>query len=112
MNMVMSRLLSMYAYLLYNVYSYLHHFSHTHRIANHLLSTTYTHRKVVVRHTKVKMAKISTPIPSLKASAKVSRRMEVVTNSFVIHSVISVLQRSASVLQIILGVLNHIGRMT
>ena len=72
----------------------------------------YTHRRVVVRQKKVKVTiKISTPTPSLKASVKVSRRMEVVTNSFVIRSARYVLQRLVSVLQSTLDVLNHIGRM-
>ena len=56
--------------------------------------------------------KISTPTRNLKASVKVSRRMEVVTNSFVIHSARYVSQRLVSVLQSTLDVLNHIGKMT
>lgn len=71
----------------------------------------YTHRRVVVRQKKV-TTKISTPTPSSKASVKVSRKMEVVTNSFVIHSARYVLRRLVSVLQSTLDVLNHIGRMT
>ena len=56
--------------------------------------------------------KISTPTRNLKASVKVSRRMEVVTNSFVIHSARYVSQRLVSVFQSTLDVLKHIGRMT